>query len=56
MVGDILHFGSCGLGCAYVHAAVQLHAVGGDNFAVNVLGKLYGNGGFANSSGPGDYI
>ena len=50
--GGALH--RCGLGGAYIHAAIDLHGIHAEDLAAQRLGDLQGQGGFAAGCGSDD--
>ena len=55
VVGDPPHLRRGGLGGADVHAAVDLHGVGGDHLAPGEKGQLHAQGRFARGRGAADH-
>ena len=51
---DAAHLPRCGHGREYVHAAIDLHGVGGDDLSARAQGERDGNGGLSRSRRPGD--
>ena len=54
MMGNALHLFLGGLGGADVHAAVNLHGVGGHHLSPEAPGQSHGQGGFARGGGAAD--